>query len=62
MATGFKIRLDLERDRAVFIRMNYGARGTLYRSGRVVISRDGAKDPAIVLKALEELAIVSNGP
>lgn len=56
MAKGYKIRLDISRERAVFVRMDYGARGRLYRSAKVEVDRKDLESTLTSTKVLDGLA------
>jgi hypothetical protein len=60
MAKGYKIRVDIKRNKATFIRMESGARGRLYRAATITVDRDDlAKmlDGTKMLDSLEAAAV-----
>jgi hypothetical protein len=56
MQKGYKIRLEISRGSAKFVRLDYSARGTLYRSAAVVVKGESVKEALSNTKVLDELA------
>lgn len=56
MQKGYKIRIDIGREDAAVIRLDYSARGTLYRSAKVVIKSAALKKILAENNVLDELA------